>query len=627
MPLMKLTEPVPAPEDFVSEIARAVAPKATLKARGENGLQAAYDGNRLVAFIKPRTHDSRVFPYLETLTPGYGLADQAKTTAARIIREASLFAKDSTTVEPRAPVILLGSMRSREGGRSSPAEYLAYIRFQRRVDEAPVFGPGTRAMIAVAADGSLRCLAHRWRAAMPTKDAVAPHSRRAIAESIRAQLATLPKTSEVTVDRVIVGYYDAGRDFLQPVYRFTATVAAPHERQSAPRQVLGYVSVGAGPEPLPTLGRKQGKVPIEPPSDRPNGPSPRVAPLNDPTVGRYVVRDDSDEWVTSAVEFLEGLQSAQDNGGTIPFTDSQYYWAYPWEFLALKNSYVNSVNIALNEVHGNWGWFSTRDNSDDVVKLNTIDGYGAGAGGSLAYWVIHSCEVIPTQTDEPTSFDVWWEIFNGLHAVVGYRTKNYIDDDVTGPFGYDIGLGAPVVSAWLSEVAASDAYDDGDIYFDGNRSMKEPMGRPSAVAVCRHGDDTAGDVGPLGRATCLSEWWLENWQAFLLQAGTPIGAEDAARNFTFAVGDYDGDGTPDVYCFKRTNTGSGTLEVHVLNGADDYQSFLVQTSTPIGAQDAANFIFAVGDYDGDGTPDVYCFKRTNTGSGTLEVHVLNGALI
>jgi hypothetical protein len=51
--------------------------------------------------------------------------------------------------------------------------------------------------------------------------------------------------------------------------------------------------------------------------------------------------------------------------------------------------------------------------------------------------------------------------------------------------------------------------------------------------------------------------------------------------------------------------------------------FLVHTGTPITEADAANFAFAVGDFNRDGIPDVYCLKRTNTGTGTLEVHVLN----
>jgi hypothetical protein len=50
-----------------------------------------------------------------------------------------------------------------------------------------------------------------------------------------------------------------------------------------------------------------------------------------------------------------------------------------------------------------------------------------------------------------------------------------------------------------------------------------------------------------------------------------------------------------LFCLERTNTGTGRLEVHVLSAASDYQSFLLQTGTPIGEADAAaNFAFAVG---------------------------------
>ncbi|HEY2235463.1 MAG TPA: VCBS repeat-containing protein [Candidatus Angelobacter sp.] len=113
---------------------------------------------------------------------------------------------------------------------------------------------------------------------------------------------------------------------------------------------------------------------------------------------------------------------------------------------------------------------------------------------------------------------------------------------------------------------------------------------------------------------------------FLLQTGTPIGAADAAANMTFAAGDFNGDGIPDLFVFKKSNTGSGTLEVHVLDGATNYQTFLLHIATPIGQADAAvNFTFAVGDFNRDGVPDVFAFKHSNTGTGSLEVHVLSGA--
>jgi hypothetical protein len=36
------------------------------------------------------------------------------------------------------------------------------------------------------------------------------------------------------------------------------------------------------------------------------------------------------------------------------------------------------------------------------------------------------------------------------------------------------------------------------------------MGRASAVVVCGHSDDIVSQVGSLGRAGCLTEWWFDN---------------------------------------------------------------------------------------------------------------------
>src|SRR5262249_38697526 len=116
-----------------------------------------------------------------------------------------------------------------------------------------------------------------------------------------------------------------------------------------------------------------------------------------------------------------------------------------------------------------------------------------------------------------------------------------------------------------------------------------------------------------------------SYQSFLLQTGTAITEADTA-NFTFAVGDFNRDGVPDVFGFKRTNTGTGSLEVHVLDGANLYQVFSLHTGTSISQADAAtNFSFALGDFNQDTIPDVIGTKFSNTGTGTLEIHILNGA--
>jgi kumamolisin len=115
----------------------------------------------------------------------------------------------------------------------------------------------------------------------------------------------------------------------------------------------------------------------------------------------------------------------------------------------------------------------------------------------------------------------------------------------------------------------------------------------------------------------------DNFQTFLLHTGTAFSEADSAH-LQFGLGDFNGDGIPDLYCLKVSNTGTKSLEVHVLNGADNFQSFLLRVGTPILEADAANFQFAIGDFNRDGVLDLYCVKLTNTGTSSLEVHVLDG---
>jgi len=90
-------------------------------------------------------------------------------------------------------------------------------------------------------------------------------------------------------------------------------------------------------------------------------------------------------------------------------------------FTSDKNNFINSVHLAELEAHGNWHWFATEKNCCDGVNLSDIpaDGYGGGAQGSLSYWIIHSCKMIPTPYRLLTrrffhlAFDVWYSIFNG----------------------------------------------------------------------------------------------------------------------------------------------------------------------------------------------------------------------
>jgi len=113
-----------------------------------------------------------------------------------------------------------------------------------------------------------------------------------------------------------------------------------------------------------------------------------------------------------------------------------------------------------------------------------------------------------------------------------------------------------------------------------------------------------------------------NFQSWILQTGTPLHVTDDSFQFCFT--DWNGDGRPDLVAIKKRNTGSNSTEVHILSGASNFQSWILQTGTPLHETDHT-FEFMVADWNGDGRPDLIAIKKSKTGSNTTEVHILSGA--
>ena len=135
-------------------------------------------------------------------------------------------------------------------------------------------------------------------------------------------------------------------------------------------------------------------------------------------------------------------------------------------------------------------------------------------------------------------------------------------------------------------------------------------GHLDVVGVNRFGAD--------GRTTVHVLDGASGYTRFLSHAGTPIPHGDTAT-WSYATGDHDRDGIPDLYAIKRL-TPSGSTEVHVLDGADGFRTWRAHATTPIGPSDESSD-FTVDDHDGDGWDEVYWIKRDGT-SGRTEVRVL-----
>jgi hypothetical protein len=112
-----------------------------------------------------------------------------------------------------------------------------------------------------------------------------------------------------------------------------------------------------------------------------------------------------------------------------------------------------------------------------------------------------------------------------------------------------------------------------------------------------------------------------SFQSWLLQTGTPLPETD--HTYDFVIGDYNVDSIPDLVVIKKSGTGGSTI-VHILDGASGFTGWLLHALTPLPETDDT-YDFVMGDYNVDSRPDLVVIKKSGTGTGSTEVHILDGA--
>lgn len=227
------------------------------------------------------------------------------------------------------------------------------------------------------------------------------------------------------------------------------------------------------------------------------------------------------------------------------------------------SSFTKQLRTALGRTGSGYAWaFRTGDyNRDGVVDLYAIN--KNGASGTTEVHVL----------DGASNFSSY-----NLHAATL--------------------IGANLGNTWM--------FDLGHYNSDGI---------PDLYAIRKIGSSGRTEVHVLDGAT--------RYRSFLLQTSTLLTNSGSDLSWKFEVGDYNGDGRSDLYGIRR-NGSSGRTEVHVLDGANRFQRFLLQRSTLLASTgNNDGWDFKLGDYDGDGQLDLYVIKKG--GTSATELHVLNGA--
>ncbi len=142
-------------------------------------------------------------------------------------------------------------------------------------------------------------------------------------------------------------------------------------------------------------------------------------------------------------------------------------------------------------------------------------------------------------------------------------------------------------------------------------------GQPDLVAIKNSGSETVGAAVQIlsGAST---------FQEALFDKSTGFKAASAA-SFDYALADWNGDGHLDLFVIQKDQTGSKKTELTILSGSSQFQEPILEKKPTSLPETNDTYDFALGDWNGDGKPDLFSIKMSKSGKSKAEVQVLSGA--
>jgi len=417
----------------------------------------------------------------------------AMTKAQEHLIALQLIPKDESLIAPNV-VVTLNKSDIKQGQPEVRSTVLQSVLFERTLGGKLVLGKGSQLFLELGNKGELVGLNRSWNKLLPS--AVKPEFRTAnevyddIEKTLQAQFRGAV-TIQVQEPRLV--YSGDDRRFVQPAYRFMAEIMGANAVGKAYYEGV-VTALKTPPEPV-RLPKARRELPLTVEKTAPSSGS--VVADDDPTVGRYAVRNDSWDWVDDANDFKNGLIAGHP-GGMPGITFGDWYWDEPRLWTSQEDSFVDKWNITLMEGHGaNW-LFTTTSNCCDVVNLDdpAQPGYGDRPGSSMRYLILKGCDIIPSAQDRADWHHPWWRIFKGLRQAIGFRTSMWINDDISYHFATHLAQNCHILDSWFHAT-------NGNGYHGGN------MGYGCIVMIPGHEGDTIYMTSPAPPATStgLTVWW------------------------------------------------------------------------------------------------------------------------
>lgn len=385
----------------------------------------------------------------------------AYSKALSYVDRLKLVPADVSRFAPKKLVTLSAAEMKQDGKAGETRDVLQTVLFARTVDNRPVIGKGAQLHVDLGGDGQLAGFGRTWNRMVASRTKPLFRDDKGVYGEIeKIIMEQFPKDMTVKVQTPRLVYAGNDGKFVQPAYRFEAVVKGPNATGEIYYDGV-VTALRNSPEPVRRVIDPRKRVMPETVTAEMEKTAPvqLAQAVDDPLICRYVVRDDSGDWVDDANDFKNGLLSGWHTG--LPaLSFPQYYWDYPWLWTTSEASFVDRCHVALMEGHGNHWLFTTRSNCCDTVSLNagTQPGYGNRAGDSMRYLILKGCSIVPAPPDRSNWADPWWRIFKGLRQAVGFRTTMYINDNISDDFGYWIGKNCRVLDSWFYATNTNSSY-------------------------------------------------------------------------------------------------------------------------------------------------------------------------
>jgi len=450
-------------------------------------------------------------------------AAQSTSRAQAWVKESGLTGKNQPGWEPQG-VTTLSKQIYRRGGGSLPAiPAMQSVNFSREIGGLPVEGPDSVMNVNVGAGGVVG-VSRIVRPIQPTSTAVEFKSPEDVKREFRQALSQVGSAKTTAkVNSVKLVYYEQGKRYVQPAYRFLVTITAPKG------VAIGHrILIAAAKNPpeaiLPFANAAVSLLPASNESSSP--PRPPVAGKPDPTIefGFYFDRLDYNQWASDPWQFWGNFTSALALAQVFNFTwpaqppqgfsanlrHFQFDFPWMWEkgpnYSDFSAQFVDTVHFAMVTGHGLPFSMATLQEYADAISVQQSKGFGAFNGTNNAltdYIVWRGCYVIPSPDPSdkyPNPVAPWFSLFQGLRGTYGYHTEmtiEYQEGPFLGqllPFGFG---GSPILSSWVSSVANA----------TNSMCATKEYNCASAVIVTGNENDTIFDLTPVHSPQSLTIWW------------------------------------------------------------------------------------------------------------------------